>query len=65
MGAHPRRHSPDPRRNSSAILPVFGLWMLPLGLILIAEDVPVVRRAVSRALAWMEKRWPGLFRSSE
>ena len=46
-----------------AILPVFGLWMLPLGLILIAEDVPIVRRAVSRALAWMEKRWPGLFRS--
>ncbi len=46
-----------------AVLPVFGLWMLPLGLILIAEDVPAVRRAVSRALTWMEKRWPGLFRS--
>ena len=46
-----------------AVLPVFGVWMMPLGLILIAEDVPAVRRGVSRALAWMEKRWPGLFQS--
>ncbi len=47
-----------------AILPVFGLWMAPLGLILIAEDVPIVRRALSRALNWLENRWPGLFRTS-
>lgn len=44
-----------------AILPVFGLWMLPLGAILIAEDVPVLRRGAARALAWMEMRWPSLF----
>ena len=47
-----------------AILPVFGLWMLPILMILIAEDVPVVRRGLHRSLDWLEKRWPGLFRSS-
>ena len=44
-----------------AILPVFGLWMLPLGAILIAEDVPILRRGAARALEWMENRWPRLF----
>lgn len=32
------------------ILPVFGLWMLPLGLLLLAFDVPRLRPAVSRLL---------------
>ncbi len=48
-----------------AVLPVFGLWMLPLGLILIGEDAPPVRRRVARALDWMEKRWPRLFRNPD
>jgi hypothetical protein len=26
------------------ILPVFGLWMLPVGLLLLAEDVPALHR---------------------
>jgi hypothetical protein len=46
-----------------AILPVFGLWMLPLGVILIAEDVPILRRGVARALDWIENRWLRLFKS--
>src|SRR5262249_5796702 len=33
-----------------SILPVFGLWMLPLGLLLIAEDVPPLKSAVLRML---------------
>jgi hypothetical protein len=41
-----------------SILPLFGLWMLPLGLVLLAEDVPVLRRAVARILAWIERRRP-------
>jgi hypothetical protein len=44
-----------------AILPVFGLWMLPLGLILLAEDIPAVRRLVIRALDWLENRRPHWF----
>jgi hypothetical protein len=46
-----------------AILPIFGLWMLPLGVILLAEDMPPLRRLTDRALAWIEHRrphWMGL-----
>jgi hypothetical protein len=41
-----------------SILPVFGLWMLPLGLTLLAEDVPPLRRARERILDWIERRRP-------
>jgi hypothetical protein len=41
-----------------AILPIFGLWMLPLGLMLLAEDVPPLRRARDRTLDWIERRRP-------
>ena len=43
------------------ILPVLGLWMVPLGLILLAEDVPPLRRLRDRTLDWMERRWPHWF----
>jgi hypothetical protein len=41
-----------------SILPVFGLWMLPLGLVLLAEDVPLLRRASDRVLDWIERHRP-------
>jgi hypothetical protein len=41
-----------------SILPLFGLWMLPLGLVLLAEDVPPLRRARDRLLDWIERRRP-------
>ena len=44
-----------------AILPIFGLWMLPLGLILLAEDMPSLRRQRDRALDWLERRRPHWF----
>ena len=44
-----------------AILPVFGLWMLPLGLLLLADDIPPLRRARERALNWLERRRPHWF----
>jgi len=40
-----------------AILPVFGLWMVPLGLLLLAMDVPLLRPAVSAALIRLRRRW--------
>jgi hypothetical protein len=40
------------------ILPVLGFWMLPAGLIVLAEDVPPIRRATSRILDWIERRRP-------
>ena len=44
-----------------AILPVFGLWMLPLGLMLLADDIPPLRRSRDRALDWLERRRPNWF----
>ena len=44
-----------------AILPVLGLWMLPLGLVLLAEDVPALRRLTDRCLDWIEHRRPHWF----
>ena len=40
-----------------SFLPVFGIWMLPLGLLLLGEDVPAIRRFNRRVLAWVERRW--------
>lgn len=50
------------------ILPILGFWMLPLGLMLLAEDVPPLRRATDRALVWIEQRrphWMGLPRTAD
>ena len=44
-----------------AILPVFGLWMFPLGLMLLADDIPPLRRFRDRALDWLERRRPNWF----
>ncbi len=46
-----------------SILPLLGLWMLPLGLLLLAEDIAPLRRQTDRMLAWIEQRrphWMGL-----
>ena len=40
-----------------SILPVLGLWMLPLGMLLIAQDVPVLEKPVAQSLGWMERKW--------
>jgi hypothetical protein len=41
-----------------SILPIFGLWMLPLGIVLLSEDVRALQRVVDRVLAWIEHRHP-------
>lgn len=40
-----------------SILPFLGLWMLPLGLLLLAQDLPFLRRPSRRALLWVERCW--------
>lgn len=40
-----------------SFLPLLGVWMLPLGLLLLAQDVPFLRRPTRRGLLWMERRW--------
>jgi hypothetical protein len=44
-----------------AILPIFGLWMTPLGLILLAQDFPPVRRGVYRMVNWTAAKRPRWF----
>lgn len=41
-----------------SFLPVFGIWMLPLGMVVLARDVPPLRRPTNSLLAWIERRWP-------
>jgi hypothetical protein len=38
-------------------LPLLGFWMVPLGLLLMAQDVPFLRRPTVRALLWLERKW--------
>jgi hypothetical protein len=47
-----------------AILPVFGLWMTPLGVILLAQDFGPVRRAVYQVVNWTARRRPQWFAES-
>jgi hypothetical protein len=37
-------------------LPVLGFWMLPLGLALLAVDLPFLRHPLARFLAWINRR---------
>src|ERR1700682_4897669 len=40
-----------------SFLPLLGLWMLPLGLLLFAQDVPILRNPRARMLGWVERKW--------
>lgn len=38
-------------------LPILGFWMVPLGLLLLALDVPFLRRPTAGFMIWAERRW--------
>ncbi|MBN9586487.1 MAG: hypothetical protein BGN84_05350 [Afipia sp. 62-7] len=40
-----------------SFLPVLGIWMLPLGLLLVAQDVPFLQQPLADALGWGERKW--------
>lgn len=40
-----------------SFLPILGLWMLPLGLILIAQDIPPLQKPVAQLFGWLERKW--------
>jgi hypothetical protein len=40
-----------------SFLPVLGLWMLPLGLLLFAQDVPWLQKPMALGLGWIERKW--------
>ena len=39
-------------------LPILGFWMVPLGFLVLAIDVPFVRPPLIRLLDWVELKWP-------
>ncbi|MGN6549349.1 MAG: hypothetical protein ACTHJ3_05605 [Pararhizobium sp.] len=39
-----------------SFLPILGIWMLPLGLLVLSQDVPLVRRWRRRATLWHGRR---------
>jgi hypothetical protein len=45
-------------------LPILGFWMVPVGLAILAVDIPPVRRFQRRMTVklgmWLHRRWPGL-----
>lgn len=43
-----------------SFLPIIGIEFLPIGLLLIAQDVPFLRKPVARAFLWLEGKWVGL-----
>ena len=48
-----------------SFLPVLGIWMLPLGLILLAQDVPPLRSPLARLFGWIEAKWETRKRAAE
>jgi hypothetical protein len=41
-----------------SILPIFGIWMLPVGVVLLAEDIPAFRRLRDWLLDWIGRHRP-------
>jgi hypothetical protein len=40
-----------------SFLPILGVWMLPLGLLLFAQDIPPLQKPLALALGWIERKW--------
>lgn len=39
-------------------LPIVGYWMLPVGLVILARDVPPLRAPLVRFLDWIDRKLP-------
>jgi hypothetical protein len=39
------------------IVPVLGIEFIPLGLLLVAQDVPPLREPVADMTLWLERQW--------
>jgi hypothetical protein len=40
-----------------SFLPILGIWMLPLGLLLLALDIPFLQGPVNRTIIWGQRKW--------
>jgi hypothetical protein len=43
-------------------LPVVGFWMLPVGVLLLAQDIPALRGPSARMIGWAQRSWSKLRR---
>lgn len=43
--------------STLSFLPVIGLEWLPIGLLLVAQDVPFLRVPAARMMLWLEDAW--------
>lgn len=43
-------------------LPIIGLEFLPIGLLLVAHDIPFLRKPVARSFIWLDRKWVALRR---
>lgn len=41
-------------------LPILGFEFIPIGLLLIAQDIPFLREPVGNATLWLEHKWVAL-----
>ncbi|MGF9763143.1 hypothetical protein AAII07_49165 [Microvirga sp. 0TCS3.31] len=39
------------------VVPILGVWMIPLGLLLLAYDVPFLRRPTANFTIWSTRKW--------
>ena len=44
-------------------LPILGFWMIPLGLLILSQELPSVRRRRRKAAIWWRKRYPQVNRA--
>ncbi len=40
-----------------SFLPVLGIWMLPLGLLVLAIDIPALQGPINRLVLWGQRRF--------
>ena len=44
------------------LVPLLGVWMIPIGLLLLASDVPFLRRPMAYFTMWSAEKWANLKR---
>lgn len=40
-----------------SFLPILGVWMLPLGFLILAIDIPPLQGPVVSVIEWVERKW--------
>lgn len=40
-----------------AALPLLGVWMIPIGLVLLAFDIPFLKQPVGKLILWAVTKW--------